>query len=84
MTRKKKQERLFEEIDPSELEALTKELGERVGELVAIVKLAKVSFSMEESARQIARLGIRSHELSDRVKGYADRLNLAETQEAKS
>lgn len=34
MTRKKKQERLFEELDPSELEALTKELGERVGEVV--------------------------------------------------
>lgn len=78
MTRKKKQERLFDEVSPSELEEITKELGDRVAELVAMVKLAKISPDQEEVIRQIARLGIRSHELSDRVKYYAKRLNLAE------
>ena len=77
MTRKK-QDRLFDELSPGELEEITTEIGDRVAELVAMVKLAKISPDQEEVVRQIARLGIRSRELSDRVKYYAKRLNLEE------
>lgn len=78
MTRKKNQEELFDEVSPGELEEITKELNDRVAELVAMVKLAKISPDQEEVVRQIARIGIRSFALSDRVKYYAKRLNLEE------
>ena len=59
-----------DDMDAAEIEAICKELGERVGEISAIVKLAKVSSDVRESVRQIQRCGIRAHELTDRVKVF--------------
>lgn len=70
-----KQERFPpDDVEPAELEALTLELRERVVELSAIIKLAKVTPDIPETVRQIGRLGIRAHEIVDRIKGYAKRV----------
>jgi hypothetical protein len=58
------QDRIWpDDLDAADVEAITKELGERNAEISAIIKLAKVSRTIRESMRQITRAGERAHEL---------------------
>lgn len=68
-----------DDVGLEELESLLKELQQRIKELAAIRSLAACSSEVHESLRQIARLGLRSAELADRVKEYAEKWKLDQT-----
>ena len=64
----KSQDKIWtDDLDAADIEAITKELGERVAEISAIVKLAKVSRTIRESMRQVRRAGERAHQLETAV-----------------